>query len=115
VETILTDVREATEVAVEASEEGGRVVDRGLVLTDRAGDGIRSLTETIRTASHAAEQIATAAHQQSLGMDQIAVAMSALDDGTGQFLEGAEQSQRAVEKLECLSAKLSGVTERYRV
>ena len=89
--------------------------DRGLVLTDRAGDGIRSLTETIRTASHAAEQIATAAHQQSLGMDQIAVAMSALDDGTGQFLEGAEQSQRAVEKLECLSAKLSGVTERYRV
>jgi methyl-accepting chemotaxis protein len=115
VETILADVQEATNAAVHASEQGTKVVDQGLQLTVRAGEGISSLTDTIRTASHAAEQIAASAHQQSVGMDQIANAMSDIDAGTGQFLDGAQQSQRAAENLNELSAKLAALTERYRV
>jgi methyl-accepting chemotaxis protein len=115
VETILADVQEATNAAVHASEQGTKVVDTGLQLTVRAGEGISSLTDTIRTASHAAEQIAASAHQQSVGMDQIANAMSDIDAGTGQFLDGAQQSQRAAENLNELSAKLAALTERYRV
>ena len=94
VETILTDVRDATAAAVAASEQGTKVVDHGLSLTGRTGEGIRSLADTIREASAAAEQIAASAHQQSVGMDQIAEAMTNIDNGTGQFLEGAHQSQR---------------------
>ncbi len=115
VEAILSDVKEATSAAVAAGAEGTKVVDQGLRLTAQAGEGIRSLTETIRAASHAAEQIAASAHQQSVGMDQIAEAMGDIDAGTSQFLEGAQQSQRAAESLNGLAAKLAGLTERYRV
>ena len=115
VETILNDVREATAAAVSASEQGTRVVDAGLALTEQAGEGIRSLTDTIREASRAAEHIAASAHQQSVGMDQIAESMSDIDAGTTHFLDGAQQSQRAAESLNVLSAKLAALTDRYRV
>ncbi len=115
VEGILADVQDATAAAVAASAAGSQVVDRGLHLTARAGDGIRSLTDTIRGASHAAEQIAASSHQQSVGMDQMAEAMSEIDAGTSQFLEGAQQSQTAAESLNSLAAKLTALTERYRV
>jgi methyl-accepting chemotaxis protein len=115
VETILGDVKDATAAAVVASQEGTKVVDQGLQLTDRAGEGIRSLADTIRVASHAAEQIAASAHQQKVGMDQIAEAMNDIDEGTAQSVDGAQQSQRAAESLNDLSAKLSSLTDRYRV
>jgi methyl-accepting chemotaxis protein len=115
VETILNDVRDATAAAVTASNQGTKVVDDGLSLTGRAGEGIRSLADTIREASAAAEQIAASAHQQSVGMDQIAEAMSNIDDGTAQFLEGAHQSQRVAGDLNDLSGKLAALTARYRV
>ncbi len=115
VETILTDVRDATAAAVAASAHGTQVVDHGFSLTERAGEGIRSLADTIRDASAAAEQIAASAHQQSVGMDQIAEAMANIDDGTAQFLEGAEQSEQVAADLGELSAKLAGLTARYKV
>jgi methyl-accepting chemotaxis protein len=115
VETILSDINEATSAAVAAGAEGTKVVDEGLRLTTRAGEGIRSLTDTIRAASHAAEQIAASAHQQSVGMDQMAEAMSHIDAGTSEFLDGAQQSQRAAESLNGLAATLTALTERYRV
>ncbi|MGZ4194867.1 MAG: methyl-accepting chemotaxis protein [Solirubrobacteraceae bacterium] len=115
VETILNDVRDATNAAVAASDQGTHVVEKGLALAQDAGQGILSLTDTIRDASLAAEEIAELARQQSLGMDEIALAMGNMEAGTSQFLEGAHQSQQAAESLNELAAKLAGLTERYRV
>jgi methyl-accepting chemotaxis protein len=115
VEAILGDVQTATSAAVHASQEGTKVVERGLELTERAGEGIRSLSDTIRGAFGAAEQIAASAHQQSVGIEQIAQAMNHVNEGTSQFMEGAHQSQMAAEKLNDLSAQLAALTERYRV
>jgi methyl-accepting chemotaxis protein len=115
VATILDEIRQATAAAVRASQQGSKVVDDGLALTDRAGQGIRSLTSTIRGASHAAEEIAGSAQQQSVDMGQIAESMAELDESTRHFLDGAEQSQRAAENLDDLSAKLTAVTDRYQV
>ena len=115
VEAILGDVQTATSAAVLASQEGTEVVERGLELTDRAGEGIRSLSDTIQESFEAAQQIAASAHQQSVGIEQIAQAMNHVDEGTSQFLDGAHQSQIAAEKLNELAAQLAAVTERYRV
>lgn len=115
VEAILTDVKDATSAAVRASNEGTKVVEEGLALAESAGDGIRSLTDVIREASRSAEEIAASAHEQSVGMDEIAGAMGSIDQGTAQFLEGANQSQVAAETLNELSAKLAALVERYRV
>ncbi|HTU84685.1 MAG TPA: methyl-accepting chemotaxis protein [Solirubrobacteraceae bacterium] len=115
VEAILSDVQTATSAAVMASQEGTKVVEHGLELTDRAGEGIRSLSGTIQASCDAAQQIAASAHQQSVGIEQIAQAMTHVNDGTTQFVEGAHQSQMAAEKLNELAGQLAAVTERYRV
>jgi methyl-accepting chemotaxis protein len=115
VETILAEVRDASTAAVAASEAGASVVEHGLTLTTRAGEGIQSLTEIIRAASRAAEEIAASAHQQSVGVDQIAESMTSIETGTTQFRDGAESSQIAAESLNELAAKLAALTERYRV
>ena len=115
VETILNEVKEATAAAVRASEHGTKVVDESFKLTERAGEGIRSLTLTIRDASDAAEQIAASAQHQSAGMDEISRAMRDLEETTERFLEGAHQSQQAAQNLDDLSIKLAEVTRRYRV
>jgi methyl-accepting chemotaxis protein len=115
VRRILGDIQKATTAAVLATEQGTKVVEEGLELSSRAGDGIRSLAETIREASHAVQQIAASAHQQSVGMDQIASAMKDVNEGTAQFAAGAQQSQRATEDLNDLSGQLAALTERYRV
>jgi methyl-accepting chemotaxis protein len=115
VEAILGDVQTATSAAVLASREGTQVVERGLELSERAGQGIRSLSDTIQETFRAAQHIAGSAHQQSLGIEQIAQAMNHVNEGTSQFLEGAHQSQMAAERLNELAGQLSAVTERYRV
>jgi methyl-accepting chemotaxis protein len=115
VEAILGDVQHATSAAVTASQEGTKVVEQGLELTARAGEGIRSLSDTIQESYAAAQQIAASAQQQSVGVEQIAESMNHVNEGTSQFLEGAHQSQMAAETLNELSSQLAALTERYRV
>jgi methyl-accepting chemotaxis protein len=115
IESILSEVREATLGAVRASEAGTQVVDRGLELTVKASDGIQSLAETIHRASSAAEQIAAAAEQQSVGMEQIAGTMNDLELSTTGFVEGAARSRTAAEHLDGLTNTLADATSRYRV
>jgi methyl-accepting chemotaxis protein len=115
VSRILADIQNATSAAVLATEQGTKVVEEGLELSGRADERIRSLAGTIREASHAAQQIAASAHQQSIGMDQISQAMTDVSDSTAQFVAGARQSQQAAEDLNDLSGKLVALTDRYRV
>ncbi len=115
IESILSEVREATLGAVKASEAGTKVVDRGLELTVKASDGVQSLAETIHRAAGAAGQIAAAAQQQSVGMDQIAESMNELELNTTGFVDGAARSQSAAEHLDELTNSLAEATSRYRV
>jgi methyl-accepting chemotaxis protein len=115
VRRVLGDIQNATSTAVLATEQGTKVVEEGLELSSRAGDRIRSLADTIREASHAAQQIAASSHEQSVGMDQIAHAMKDVNEGTTQFVAGAHESQKAAADLNELAEKLAAMTERYRV
>jgi methyl-accepting chemotaxis protein len=115
VRSILRDIEKANNAAVLATEQGTQVVERGLELSARAGEVIESLTDTIRRAAQAAQQIAASAQQQNVGMDQIAHAMKDVNEGTTQFVAGAQQSQQAAEGLNELSGRLNRLTERYRL
>jgi methyl-accepting chemotaxis protein len=115
VRAILGDIQKATTSAVLATERGTKVVEESLGLTHRAGDGIRSLASTIQDAALAAQQISASAHEQSVGMDQIAQAVKDVSEGTTQFVAGAQQSQQAAEDLNNLSRQLAALTERYQV
>ena len=112
---ILRDIEKANSAAVLATEQGTQVVERGLELSARAGQVIESLSDTIRQATQAAQQIAASAQEQNVGMDQIAQAMKDVSEGTTQFVSGAQQSQQASEDLNELSRRLSKLTDRYRL
>jgi methyl-accepting chemotaxis protein len=115
VETILADIKSATEAAVSKSGEGTEVVQAGLELAARAGDIISQLAGTIHAAADAAEEITTAASQQSVGMDQIATAMKQTETVTTSLATEAEQSRAAAESLDELARELEAVTGRYKL
>jgi methyl-accepting chemotaxis protein len=48
-------------------------------------------------------------------MDGIAQAVTLIQEGTTESLDGAHQSQVAAESLNDLATKLSALTERYRI
>ena len=112
---ILSDIQKATTAAVLATEQGTKVVEQGLTLTERASAGIDDLVKAIQEAAQAAQVIAASAHQQSTGLDQIAQAMKDVNEGTTQFVASAQQSQRAAEDLNELAGQLTSATDQYQV
>jgi methyl-accepting chemotaxis protein len=115
VETILADIQAATDAAVAKSGEGTEVVQAGLELAGRAGDIISQLAGTIRAAAEAAQEITGAASQQSVGMDQISVAMKQTEQVTADLASEAEQSRAAAQSLDELACELEGLTGRYKL
>ncbi|HLW60625.1 MAG TPA: CHASE3 domain-containing protein [bacterium] len=115
VRAILGEIQRATNAAVIATEQGTKNAEAGVVMAQKAGEGIRQLAETIREASQAAQQIAASARQQSLGMGQIAQAMKDITQATTQAVAGSRQSQQAAEHLNELAGELRGTVERYKI
>ena len=99
VRTILADIQKATNAAVLATEQGTKGVESGMVLVQQAGGVITDLSATVLSASQATQQIAASAHQQNVGMEQIAVAMRDIHQATEQFVTGARQSELAARDL----------------
>ena len=110
VRAILGDIQKATHTAVMATEQGSKGVDAGMGLAERAGETIRKLTDSIRGASQAVQQIVASASQQSTGMDQIAQAMREINQSTQQFVAGGRQSRAAAESLNALADQLQSLT-----
>lgn len=112
VRAILGSIQKATQAAVLATEQGNRGVETSLALTRRAGTVIGELEAAIGQAAQAAVQISALAHQQSVGMDQIAQAMREINQATLQFVAGAGQSQAAAEGLTGIAIQLRSTIER---
>jgi methyl-accepting chemotaxis protein len=115
VRSLLGDIQKATDAAVMATEQGTNVVDAGMTLAQRAGDVIGELSSVVSGATQAAQQIRASAHEQSVGMDQIAHAMTDISQATTQFVTGAQQSQQAAEELNSLAQQLQVLTEKYGI
>jgi len=115
VRAILSDIQKATNEAVLATEQGIKVVERGRGRAQRAGEVIGQLGDTVRDTAQAAQQIAASAHEQRVGVDQIAAAMREINQATNQFVTGATDSRSAAEGLGDLARQLQTLTERYRV
>src|SRR5207247_3802372 len=62
VQGILAEIQRGTNQAVLATEQGTKVVEKGVELAQRSGDAIAQLTETIRETAQAAAAIAASAH-----------------------------------------------------
>jgi methyl-accepting chemotaxis protein len=115
VRTILTDIQKAMSAAVMATEQGSKAVDAGVKQSEEASQAIRMLTESIAESAQAATQIAASSQQQSVGMDQVAMAMENIKQASTQNVAGTRQAETAAQNLRDLGQTLKQLVEQYNV
>jgi methyl-accepting chemotaxis protein len=115
VRTILNDIQKATSGAVMSTEQGSKAVDSGVSQSNRTGESILALSNSVREAAQAAMQIAASSQQQMAGIDQVASAMESIKQATTQNVEGSRQLETLATNLNGLGQKLKQMTERYKV
>ena len=111
---ILGDIQRASNSAVLATEQVGKVVDEGVRLSAEGGAAIRSLAESMAAAVQAAAQIAASAQEQQVGMDQVALAMKNIRDASAQNVSSTRQAESAAQNLHQLGMKLKDLVGQYR-
>ncbi len=112
VRDILSEIQRGVNTVVMATEEGLKGADAGVRLTGRAGEALQKLAARVLESTQAAVQIATAAHQQLVGMEQIAQVMQGIQQVTSQNLAAAQHLQQAVGELNRLAGELQDTAGR---
>jgi methyl-accepting chemotaxis protein len=115
VKEILGDIQRATNAAVLVTEEGTKGVEVGGRLAAQAGQVIHRIAEEVDSGAQASVQIAAAATQQTVGMEQIGQAMASIQQATTQALASTRQAERAAQDLHALSQSLQQAIAAYRL
>ncbi len=115
IQSRLRHIYEATEVAVSSAEEGSLAVETGLALAGKAGDAITELEESISQAAAATAQIEVTSCQQSVGMDQVALAMDNIKTGSAQTVASTRTTTEAATQMDQLGQRLRSLVERFKV
>jgi len=115
VRTILNDIQKATSATVMATEQTSKAVDSGVMQSTRAGESIGNLAEGSNRAVEAAIQIVASSQQQVLGMDQINLAMTNLNQAGAENAASMIQSEKAARGLNELGLKLKLLVEQYKI
>ncbi len=115
VRSILEETRKWVSAVVMATEQGGKAVDAGVEQSSLAGQSIQSLSGNVVVSSQAAALIDASAQQQFVGVEQVASAMTNIEQAMRQNLDGTTQLEQAAHKLQELGDSLKHIVERYRV
>jgi methyl-accepting chemotaxis protein len=110
---ILSDIQQATNATVMATEEGSKGVEEGVLHSTQAGDVIRKLDRILIRSSQSAVQMVAGGRQQSSGIEQIALAMDNINQATVQSLASTRQTERAAQDLSMLATKLQNIIDQY--
>ena len=108
---LITQIQNATNSTVMATEEGSKRVDIGVDKIREAGrlmdESIQSLEENVGYA----QQILVGSKQQTIGIEQITLAMANINDVVKQVVTGGTQTQTTVEAVLQLTQELKGIVE----
>ena len=115
VRNILSDIQKATSAAVMATEQTSKAVENGVKQSTQTGESIKKLAESSSKAVEAATQIVASSQQQVVGMDQIGLAMSNINQAGTENAASMVQAEKAALSLNELSQKLKLLVERYKV
>jgi methyl-accepting chemotaxis protein len=107
VRSILNEVQRATQAAVIAADQGVKAWETGESVARRAGEAIRVLADAQIESAQSAQQIQVVAHQQAVGMDQIATAMASIQLASSQNMASTRQVDQAARDLNKLATRLS--------
>ncbi|MBI5250240.1 MAG: methyl-accepting chemotaxis protein [Desulfomonile tiedjei] len=113
VRSLLMDTRNRISAVVLAAEQGTKAVEGGVQESNRAGESIQTLAETVSRAAQAARMIEATSEQQTAGVSQVAQAMANIESATRQNSAGMEHIHEATKKLDQLAAQLESLLGIY--
>jgi methyl-accepting chemotaxis protein len=111
---ILGDIQKATNTAVMTTEQGLKVADAGAQNIEQLGQTIHELSEAIQQAAYSSQLIGASVRQHSVGMEQIASAMSNINRATFENLSTTNHTKTAAENLNKLSRRLNNLIAGYK-
>ncbi|MBQ7567211.1 methyl-accepting chemotaxis protein [bacterium] len=107
IRSILGEIQKAVTTALSNTEAESKSVEDGVELVNQAGEVIRSLTDTISNSCDAANQIRASSDQHAAGVEQIALAITAIRDASVQALDNTHQTEQQAKLLRDLSFTLN--------
>ena len=111
IRAILHQILKAAGDAVEATEQGLTVVDRGASQSAAAGNSIITLWQSISHAAERAAQIAASTREQVSGIEQIASAMQSMKTFSARNMEWAQELEKAARNLRDMGQRLRGLAD----
>jgi methyl-accepting chemotaxis protein len=115
VKLILQDIRQATESAVMAIEDGTKGVNSTLDLAKEAGGIVNALGGVINESAVSSKQIVSAVRQESISIDQVVKSVGEIDKVTRQFSVATEQTKQASSNLSEVANALIKTVSIYKL
>jgi len=100
---------------VAATEQGNKAVAEGMIQSVQTGDSIRALAKSVEIAQHTASQIVASSKQQVVGMDQVGLAMSSINQAGVENAASMRQAENAAKELKELGNTLKLLVEQYKL
>jgi len=115
IKNLITEIREATHAAKEASDGNKRMAAEGEKLGGAAMLNVTGILNGIQETSDASRVIHLATQQQRTATEQVVQSMSEIEDVTRQAQTGSRQATSAAAELSKLAERLAEVVKRFKV
>lgn len=115
IERLISEVRDATNAAVMATEAGVKATDSGAGLATRVSSNLQLILDLARQTSDSVRAISLATQQQQTGTDQLAAAMADILRVTEQSAQASRQLAAANNDLSSLSSEMTKVVSGFKL
>ncbi len=115
VKEVISEIQSSTNKSIMVTEEGIKGVERGVVLSHKAGGVLEEILEMIKEATVSAKQIGLATQQQRSATDQVAVAMKQIAEVSNQSVISSKQVTSATRQLGLLAEKLKDMVGKFKI
>lgn len=113
--TMIKQIQQDTEDAVNSMTEGTREVESGKELANKAGKALNQIIDATNKVSDIIAQVAVAADQQSRASDDISKNIEAITTVTQETSAGIGQIAQATEDLSQLTNRLQDLVTRFKL
>lgn len=111
---ILSEIQQQTNTAVMVTEEGSKGAADGVQLVEQAGQVIKQMAEIMQGGTDTLRSISLSADQQRTGIDQLFVAMSAIQQASEESTHSTRQTEQSARELSDLARQMDDLVSHYQ-
>jgi methyl-accepting chemotaxis protein len=115
IKNLITEIREATAAAANASDASKAATEQGERLGTVAAGAVEGILSGVQETSDAARVINLATQQQRTATEQVVASMGEIEDVTRQTTQASKQATGAAAELTGLANRLSDLIRRFKV